>query len=376
MAVSLTDLLKPKSADTLYAEMLAAVASAGVKVANWRTGGPYKTLLRSNAVITEVLYGLAAAFVSSGFLDTAEKGWLTLLAESFFSLTREAAKTTAGTVTLTCAAGSGPYTIPAGGLIVATSNGLRYRSTASVTVPASGSANVATLAESPGAKYNVGLLAIDRVISPTFVGLSVSNPGNAGEWITSAGADEEDDDRLKLRCKTKWATLGTGSPSAAYVNWALSANAEIYKVGVAPNLHNGTYAAQWVTVILYGDGAAVSNQAVTDAENLISAKMPNTAKLQVVKATTLAQTITAQVFIKNSYNTTANQAAVQTALDALRKRTPIGGTVWLSELISTIQDSVPGGIRNVTVTTPTGDIYLTYGQVVNFSYALTFTGVA
>lgn len=376
MAISFADLLSAKTAQAIYDEMIAGVQTAGVKVANWRTGGPYRTLLRVTSVALEQVYNVAQAFAGSGFLDYATGDWLTLLVKSIFSEDRALALFTSGTVTLTCSAGAGPYTIPSGSLLISTASGLVYRSTASVTVPAGGSATVAVRAESPGAKYNVGINAIDRVMSPTYLGLSVSNPSIlGGDWITSSGSDDESDDRLRTRCRAKWGTLGTGSPASAYVAWALAASAETAKVGVNSNLNAGVFASQWVTLVLAGSGGAVSDQAVTDTINYITPRLPTCAKLAVVKASTLTQTVSGTVYIRSAFNTAATQGAIVAALDALAVATSIGGSVYLSQVIATIQDAVPGAVRNVVVTSPTGDTSLTYAQVLKYSYSLAYVGV-
>ena len=376
MAIDLATLLSAKTAQTVYNEMIAGVASAGVRVANWRTGAPYRTFLRVSSVAIEQLYNVAQAFAGSGFLDYATGAWLTLLCKSVFSEDRQPALFTAGTVTLTAAPGAGPYTVAAGSLIVATSGGLRYRSTASVTVPAGGSATVAVTAESPGSKYNVGIGAIDRVISPTLGGLSASNPAVVGgAWITASGADEEGDDRLKARCRAKWGTLGTGSPAAAYVYWALTASAETAKVGVLSNLNAGTIAAQWVTVVLAGAGGPVSDGAVTDTVAYITPRMPTCTKLAAVKASTATTSVAGTVNVRSAFNTPETQAAILAALDALARDTPIGGALYLSQVVATIQDAVPGAVRNVVLASPAADVLLSYAQVLGFSYSLTFVGV-
>lgn len=373
MPLSFSDLISAKSAQAIYSEMLAGVVAAGVKVANWRTGGPYRTFLRVGSVALEQLYNVAQAFAGSGFIDYATKDWLTLLCKSLFFEDRAPALFTAGTVTLTNAAGAGPYTVAAGGVIVATASGLRYRSTADVTVPAGGSATVAVRAESPGSKYNVGLNAIDRLVTPTLLGLSASNP--AADWITSAGADVESDERLRTRCKAKWGTLGTGSPDGAYVVWALAASAETYKVGVHSNNYLGAFVAQYVTLILRGNGAAVSDQAVADTIAYVNARRPNCMRVAVAKATTVTSSIAGTVYLRSAYNTAATQGAITTALDALAAAVPIGGVSYLSQIIATIQDAVPGACRNVVLTSPTSDVTLTYAQVIGFSYSLSFVGV-
>ena len=228
-------------------------------------------------------------------------------------------------------------------------------------------------AESPGAKYNVGANAIDRLVTPTLLGLSVNNP-SAG-WVIGAGADVESDERLRTRCKAKWSTLGTGSPDAAYLAWALAASAEVAKVGANSNNFMGVYTAQYVTLVLAGAGGAVSDQAVADVLAYCNARRPNCMRVAVVKASNLTVPITATVFLRSAQNTPATQGAIVAALDALAAATPIGGAVYTSQVIAAIQDAVPGAVRNLALTAPASDVALTYAQVVGFSYSLSWVGV-
>lgn len=377
MAINLADLLSLRTAAQLYNEALALISAAALPVANWRTGGPYKTLVSIHSTLIEKLHQVQVAFVQSGFLASASGAWLTLLSESLFGEARQASTSTEGTVTLTAAVGAGPYTLNPGAVIVSTAGGLKYRATnaAALTLPAGGSVSVPIKAESPGAKYNVGGGAITILSAPTLLGVTVSN---AASWQTAAGADEETDDKLRTRCLAKWGTLSTGSPESAYRNWALTASAEIAKVGVHSALKDGAFANGYVTLVLAGAAGAVSDAAVKEAQNLINPKVPVGTKVSYKKATAKSVSITGTVYC-SALHLAAVQAGVQAALDALAAATPLGGTVYPDQISDAIHyDGLPwptSKVRNVELTAPLTPQVLTYLEFVAFTNGLTFVGV-
>lgn len=384
MAIDLADLLSLKTAAQLYNEMLAAATAARLRVANWRTGGPYKTLLGVESVVLEKLYALATAFVQSGFLRTARGAWLTLLAASIFGEERMLSVSTEGVVLLTAIPGAGPYTISPGALIVSTPAGQKYRSTnaAALTLPAGGTLQVPVKAERPGAQFNVGVGAIIQLDAPTILGVIVDNPaGVGGDWITVAGADEEQDEKLIERCLSKWGTLATGSPESAYRFWALSASAEVTKVGVHSNLLAGTFAAQYVTLVLGGDGASVSDAAVAAVKAKIDPLVPAGTKVDYQKAVARVVTLTGTVFAAAARLAEA-RAGVQASLDALARAQPLGAEVYRTALIDAIHYQIvldgvtkPGAVRNVELLAPAGDTVLTYLEFLRLANGLAFVGV-
>ena len=391
--VNLGTLLQLLTPDQIYDLMLAYLASppapfVQLPVANWRTGGPYQTILKIDAQILGKAFQVLQAFVRGGYLKLSSGGWLDLIADSFFDVQRMIAVFTQGNMVLTAAAGAGPYTIQPGGLVVKTASGLVYRSIngAPLNLPQGGTVTVPVQADIAGAKYNVSPNTITLIQSPTLLGMTVNNP--ATNWITQSGADQETDQRLIVRCINKWGILNPlAFPQAAYIHLALSASPEIAQVGVHANLHGGVMAAQWITLVLAGYGAQVSDAAVTAVQNAFAPFVGTGYNLEVDKATLLSIPVTGTVYIPGYLNTAANQGMVLQALSSLAQSSPLGpGRVFLAAIegviedVGTVWDSegnilVPGPVQNVQLTAPTGDTALTYIQQPILVPNLTFQGV-
>ena len=366
--IDFATLITGKSADTIYNEALAAVVAAGTRITNWRTGGPYKTLLSVEARALELLYQLAAAFASGAYLDTAVGVWLTALGADLFQAPRQPSTSATYDVTLTTSAGAGPYTLAPGAVIVSTSSGLKYRAVnpGNLTLPANGSVVVPVKAESPGSRYNVSGAAITGFDAPNLLGVTVT-----AATSTAAGADEEGDDRYKERLRAKWATLGAAGTENAYRYWALNASPEVTQVAVLSNWHSGVMTPAWVTLLVCGDGATISDAALA----LVNAALlpPLGYNAEALKATAQAVTLTATAYVPSAYLAEA-AGKITTSLEALRRRTPIGGTVYRSQIVDAIHYE-PGKVRNVVVTAPTDPITVAYNRYLTWAPTVTLVGV-
>jgi uncharacterized phage protein gp47/JayE len=346
---------------------------------SWQTGSVPLTLVENDAAVMEDLYALVTAVASGGLLETSAGPWLDLLASQVYQLTRNAGVLTIGTVTLTAAAGAGPYTIVDGQLWFAASNGLRYVSSGSYTLPLGGSVSVTVRAEAPSAAYNVGNGTITTLIT-ALAGVTVANPDpGTGTWITTQGANVETDLALRARCRARWPTLGTGTPSVAYALWARTADPSITRTRVRVS---STVAGQ-VEVYLAGSSGPVGAPAVTNATNYIAPRVPLCVTALVQSAAAVAVTVTATVYVKTALLSTATAQCTSnlTALFSggtsnLGEVLPgidIGGTVYLSAIIEQLMQA--DGVRNVVVTTPATDTALTATQVATLTQSLTFVGV-
>lgn len=83
-------------------------------------------------------------------------------------------------------------------------------------IPESGVAKVHAQCETAGEEGNVGAGAIDEFITDYQGLLSVTN-----ESQSYGGADQESDESLRGRVKSRWQNPSTGGNRADYVNWAL-----------------------------------------------------------------------------------------------------------------------------------------------------------
>jgi uncharacterized phage protein gp47/JayE len=322
----------------------------------WQTGSVPLSLVENDAAVLEDLYALARVLAAGGFLDSAVGPWLDLLAFNVYALTRFPGVTTVGTVRLTDAVGSGPFTVSDGQVTVQAASGQRFTSVGSFTLPQSGVVDVTVRAEEPGASYNVGNNTITALVT-ALPGVLVSNPPLlSGTWVTTQGADEESDELLRLRCRNRWPALGTGSPAAAYDLWAKTADSSITRTRVRPS---PTVEGQ-VEVYLAGASGPAGPGAVASADAYIQPRVPLTVTALVQAAVGVSVPVTATLNVFSGFQTQALIDATAAA-QAYFRSVDIGGTVYLTAIIEALMG--PAGVRNVTVSAPGADVPLTPTQV-------------
>lgn len=370
---SVTTLVTAKTADTLRAELLTALADAGFPVASWQPGSIPRDLVYADATALAQLHSVVAELAMAAFLDDATGDWLTLFAASRFQVTRTAAVATVGKVVVTVASGAGPYTITAGGLLV-TDGARRWRSTntTNVTISSAGTVTFTVRAESLGAAYNVANSAINAVVSPALAGVSVSNPVYAsGTWITTAGADAESDASLRQRCRDRWATLGRGATVAAYQYLARTGHAsaaQVTRTAVVTGPGDGT-----LRVYLAGPAGPVDAGVVTTVQTWIDSNKPATDAPTVESAAATSVTVTATVRVAAASDSTANRALATDALAAYFAALGIGEQVDLGRLYEAIYRAV--GVVDCDISAPSGDTTIASGHVAVPTVALTWVTV-
>lgn len=392
---TLTELLTGKNALQLYNESLTWLsdpARGNFKITNWRTGGPYKTLIELQCFLLEKVYQVSSTVASAILLDYSAGEWLTLLARHWYQEERIPAQFTIGKVVVTLPVGVGPYSIPAGGLTVSTPSGLKYRSTnaAQVDLNPNTATTIQVKSESPGGKYNVAPgTSISVIDSPSLLGATVANPvqGATGNWFDTdgnQGADEEEDDKLKTRCRGKWATLPIGSWTAdGYVSWALKASASVIKVKVASNYRNGGFQDRWITLILAGPAGAVGAGPIAAVKSFILPRLGNCDELDVVSAANKNIAVTATVYMRAADATTANQTRILDNLALEQKYTPIGGVVYDDKLIKLLHGGADprigqvsvSGVVNVDPVAPLGDTVLLFNETAVLQPTITWVAV-
>lgn len=355
MAYDLSTLLAPKSADTLTTEALALLAARGFPVTAWQAGSVARTLVEVDTATLADLYVAAQSVAGGAFLDLAAGAWLTLLAYHRFQIERTPAQFATGTVRLTCAGGSGPYTINAGRLIV--SNGTRRfvsTNTAAVTVPSGGYVDVVVRAELAGTAGNVGSLSVTTIVSPALAGVTCTNAA-----AFTGGDAEESDAALRTRCRAKWATLGRGATLAAYVYHAT----DVAHTGVAvtralalANPGDGT-----VTVYVAKAGGAASSGEAAAVQTYVESQNPITDALTVLPATAVAVNIAATIEVRAANDSTANRTLATDALASYFAGLAIGDDVDLGAIYAAIRQA--SGVIDVDVSAPSADTSVGASQV-------------
>lgn len=385
----------PSGAGTSFAvgdQFSFALNTPSLPVTAWAASGMFRGLFEIEAQALAAFSAQQAAIAAGGLTTKATGSWADLIGQQFYQLTRNAAATTTGQVTISDAAGAGPFTITAGTMWFASTSGQLYSNTSGGTLAKNGTLALQVAAQQSGSAYNVANNVITSIVAGTLPGVTVNNPDpGSGTWITSQGSDAESDSAYMLRCQQRWPSLGTGSTAAVYQLWATSAEAAAgHATTITKTLVFADSAtAGQVDVYLAGASGAVAGGAVTDAQSYINPRVPITATTLIQSASNAVMTVAGVVNFFAAKNTSAVvQAAVAAALSAYINALGIGSDagganvkVFYTEIEAAI-GSVLGGagvaIRNITSLTlnaGTSDVGLTTGQVSTLTNSLTFTGV-
>lgn len=361
---TLASLLVAKPSSTILSELLAKLATKEFPVDDWESGSVQRTLVEIDAETLAEVYAMAPIIASGVFLDLAEGEWLKLVGKSQFNLEKTQAVFTQGTITLTCAVGSGPVTIEAGDLILTTASGKQFRNTTGGVLVDGGTLTLAIKAESPGSAYNVATGTITKFLTP-IPGVTATNGSG---WLTTSGADEESDALFRERCRARWGELGSGSTATAYQYWARTASASVTKVLILDQNPRGEGT---VDVVIWGEGG-IGAEVVTAVNTYIQAKRPLTANVSVYAATQKVVTVTATIKVKAA-NRVAAEAAVTTNTTNLQVTTTIGGTLRDEFLINAMAS--PTGVTEVNMTAPVGDTVLAQTEALTLVLNLTWIEV-
>lgn len=361
MALSLSDLIKPETVDEALQTLLDLLELEGFPVTSWQPGSVPRTIVKAESTRYVYLLQLVAEIAKGGFVDLASGGWLTLLAQNVYSLTREPASFTRGNILLSDA-GGGPFTIVAGQLKVAEPGGLIYSNITGGTLPLFGTLTLSWQAEAAGAKYNVPTNTAMTLRTP-LPGVTASNPGGVGgTWITQQGADEESDASLRLRCKARWPELGNGATKDAYRKWALEASLEVTRVAVIENAQgSGT-----VRIFLAGPSGPVSSTAVTAVDAYIQVRRPLCVKVTTLSSTARVVNVSATIRVKASYAGALLGRANQ-VLTELAQSYEMGDPVYRSELIERLMGIQ--GVVDVVLSSPATDVFPLFGEAVSFTFS-------
>lgn len=282
--------------------------------------------------------------------EDAKGDILDVWSQSVYGHTRNPSQAAIHIVTLTCAAGAGPYTITNGQLI-ATDGTYQFTNLTCtelpisypVTLAAGSSVTLPFQADKPGsASSSIELGAINRLIT-TLAGVTVTNAETsigAGSSLLRAGAAKESDYQLRERNRTIWATRNIMAlPIDGYIYWARTVNG-VRRVGVIANNPRGEYT---VDVVLAGDTGAVGTEEETAVSGVLEAKLlPNFfTGVSVYSATPVAFTPAGKIGLKPGTDPAQAQVAILHALKgntddaddpvndvALERILPVGGETF------------------------------------------------
>jgi len=286
------ELTTPMTREEVLAQQLAVLSGPdfSLPTSSW---GPTDEPMATLAADADVLADLSAknaGVAKAGVTDDAASDVLTVHAADVFDEHRLTGVPTIGTVTLTESAGS-PQSWLAGALLFssAVAPDVILVNVGAVSLSALGTASFSIQAAAPGVSGNVQ--AADLVMVSPVPGVSLS-ASSGTSWITQAGTDDESDEKLRLRCKTKWATLTTTGPDDAYIKWALDADATINRASVFEDATaDATAGDPAVTVYCATSTGAPSVATLAVVDAYIQARRP----IGILVRTSVVSTSTAYV---------------------------------------------------------------------------------
>lgn len=368
MPIALNDLLTPQTTDQVKVPIVNMLAAAGFPTSSWQAGSVPRTLVEGEASPYADLTALIASIAGGGFTQYATGGWMDLLAQNTFNLTRLPGMYTQGTFQLADTTGAGPFTLQAGAVYIVAAGGLRYLNTAQIVITQGGTATGTFQAELVGIAYNLPF-STSFSLQTSLPGVTVVpyDPLGLSVWITQQGANIESDQQLAARCIARWGTLGGGATQAAYQNWALTSTAEITKVAIQANVPgNGQ-----VSIYVAGASGAVSVGGVASAQTFISPRAPLCVQPLVTSAAVLSVQVTGSVLVKAANLITAQSRAIQN-LTAFFAALPIGALIYRSAIVEQIMTADPT-IADCKLSVPVADLQLTPTQVATYVSTLTWT---
>jgi len=349
-----------------------AMGYANGGITNFNAGGVANTVIETQGDVVDELYDYGEACLLSGLVSNAAGEWLEKRAYER-GLTRLAAVKTTGTVycgrytTSTTA-----YQIHTGDIVQTKKdlNGIRYQFLATADFElAAGELEVAVTVEASaeGVAWNVAVGAISE-FGQTTPGFDYVE--NREDWITSEGADEESDDRLRARYVLAWDAATRGSTSAAYLLWAL---ADI-RVAVAWIDCNEPRGRGTINVYIIGTAGAPSPELLADVKEYIDAKRPGADYALVYAPYTRPGGIplTFKIYRYANNDPVALEATVRDMLDAYFsplgselytwiKPLGVGRKVVHSQLVEIC--TRPDSVYDVVFTDPTEDVVVAENEL-------------
>jgi uncharacterized phage protein gp47/JayE len=359
---SLADLLSPETAADALDVLLTDLAAQGFPTTAWDDFEPIVGLLRADARALSSLLALLSVTARAGLVelspgtDAGSPGdWLSLLAENY-GLTRAAATYAKVRATVSLSPTASPYTLTAGGLTIEhVTGGLRYRYVSNPAftgvIAPGGSLAIELDAEVAGRAYN---RALGQLVAPiqSIPGMTVvlSDVGG-GTPMVVAGVDAERDSSLRARMRTRWDTIGLQKTSLGLEFLARNTPGTatpVTRVSIDALNPRGTGTVDiWIATdagpALAADVALV-NTYVRDRSAIGSDVLVQAAEAQTIA---LACTVRAPGAVASEV-----AAALALALDELVLAIPLGGTLYLSQLVDVLQDESLG-VRNVDLSTIT-----------------------
>lgn len=331
MSLTLSDVLSVASVAQWEAQLLSYASALGLTSTAWQPGAIARTIFaifaRALNAEDQVSYGIAAG----GFLDTAASvtpeggpGWLDLVAEYNFGVTRNPA--TQGTSTVAVVNAGAPIgPIPAGAYHLQAPSGHTYRNAAAVML-GTGTTTIAIVCDQFGVSDGAG-----TVLTPITTYSGVTTP--SGITPSAVGAAVETNANLIQRCKLKLTALAPKLGGASsYVYFATTPTEPGYPAVTTPITRAKTITnpiTGEVDVYLATSTGGVGGGDVALMQTYLdTVATPDGVTMVVDSASPLGIAVVMQVYCPVAYSIGSPskvQLDVGAAIDAYITNVPIGG---------------------------------------------------
>ncbi len=348
--------------EDLKEETIAGLKDAGFVITNFHSGGIFHTLLMIALRIQIELLELARTILNQSFVSHASGTWLDLKMADYSKLRKKAWKTR-GCVTVSRTGTDTEAVKIAKGHIFKTIkdiNGEELRFFVvedAVLQKGAQSVDVLVEAETEGSRYNVPEAQITRTL--TYLGeVEITN---GEDWITLEGSDVEDDESARTRTLRSWSELALVPLRDTYINVCEAISGVLYvTVNDQHPRGQGT-----VDVIVTSEAGAASEDLLGQCRAACEEIREPDTDVLVKSAEVVYTDITLTVTIPDSISRDGlAERAKAAVIDLLRLRgRRVFNELTHADLIHKIKSDV-SVVRNVTVTTPTEDLFLATDKVI------------
>lgn len=357
---TLADLLSPETAADALDVLLTDLAAENFPTTAWDDFDPIVGLIRADARALSDLLQLISNVARAGLVelspgtDPGSPGdWLSLLARNY-GLGRFGSTFARIRATVTLSPTASPYTLTPGGLTIEhVAGGARYRYSSAPEftglIGAGSSLVVEFLAELPGTAHN---RALANLVAPvqSIPGMTVAltDVGNGTPQVI-AGVNAERDESLRARIRGRWDTIGLQKTSLGLEFLARntpSVATPITRVAVEATNPRGP---NTVNVFVATDAGVPVPSDVALVRTYVRDRAAIGSDVEVYGATAAPVSIAVTVRAPSAIAADV-QEALRLAIDQLILSIPLGGKLYLSQLIDALQDET-AGVRNVDVAT-------------------------
>lgn len=368
---TLAELVKPVTRHEVQASIYSALGILGINTTGWKPGAPERAIVVGVSVVLAGFSQLMALTTASGFLELAEKEWLTIVAHYVYGVDRVEASFATGFVAVTNTAG-GEYLLDPEDLVFQNpTTGRTYRNLEHVTIPPGPATvvSVAVIATEAGSASTSGAGEITE-LTTTLLGVTVTNPAAV------VGRDAETDPALRSRCSEKLGALSPFGPWDAYASAVRNATRpDGTSLGINRFRMVKDGYGHVVTYVATPSGGVPgdANDPTTDLgiahEAIQHYAAPLAVTASIESADALLVAIAYEVWL---YNTTGRSeaqiiAAINARLTTFMAGQPIAGNktdpeavipgkLYVDTIGAAIASTFPAHIFRVVVSSPSGDV--------------------